>query len=134
MSERIAAHVGDDGIVAELGIDGCLQLGGANVAFIESLEDLAPFGSGNARPRFVFPAARVLKADVVGRDHVRCFIGGEDGGRIKGIAFRAVDQPLGQTLLTSGGLPMHIAGHLECDSWRGRNEAQMIIEDAAMAH
>ena len=134
LSERIAAHVGDDGIVAELGIDGCLQLGGANVAFIESLEDLAPFGSGNARPRFVFPAARVLKADVVGRDHVRCFIGGEDGGRIKGIAFRAVDQPLGQTLLTSGGLPMHIAGHLECDSWRGRNEAQMIIEDAAMAH
>ena len=134
LSERIAAHVGDDGIVAELGIDGCLQPGGANVAFIESLEGLAPFGSGNARPRFVFSAARVLKADVVGRDHVRCFIGGEDGGRIKGIAFRAVDQPLGQTLLTSGGLPMHIAGHLECDSWRGRNEAQMIIEDAAMAH
>ena len=131
LSERIAAHAGDDGIVAELGVDGCLQPGGANVEFIESLEHLAPFGAGNARPRFVFPAARVLKADIVGRDHVRCFIGGEDGGRIKGIAFRAADQPLGQALLSSGGLPLHIAGHLERDSWRGRDEAQMIIEDAA---
>jgi len=131
LSERIAAHAGDDGIVAVLGVDGCLQPGGANVEFIESLEHLAPFGAGNARPRFVFPAARVLKADIVGRDHVRCFIGGEDGGRIKGIAFRAADQPLGQALLSSGGLPLHIAGHLERDSWRGRDEAQMIIEDAA---
>ena len=49
------------------------------------------------------------------------------------IAFRAVDHPLGQALLASGGMPMHIAGHLERDSWRGRNEAQMIIEDAAKA-
>ena len=133
LSERIAENVGREGIVAELGIDGCLQPGGASVEFIESLEHLAPFGAGNARPRFVFPAARVLKADIVGRDHVRCFIGGEDGGRIKGIAFRAVDHPLGQALLASGGMPMHIAGHLERDSWRGRNEAQMIIEDAAKA-
>ena len=103
------------------------------MAFIESLEQLAPFGAGNARPRFVFPAARVLKADIVGRDHVRCFIGGEDGGRIKGIAFRSADQPLGQALLRSGGLPMHIAGHLERDSWRGRDEVQFLIEDAAKA-
>ena len=133
LSERIAENTGSTGIVAELGIDGCLQPGGASVDFIESLEQLAPFGAGNARPRFVFPAARVLKADVVGADHVRCFIGGEDGARIKGIAFRSADQPLGKSLLTSGGMPMHIAGHLERDSWRGRDEAQMIIEDAAKA-
>lgn len=131
LSERIAAHAGADGIVAELGVDGSLQPGAASVEFIESLEHLAPFGAGNARPRFVFPAVRVLKADVVGRDHVRCFLGGEDGARIKGIAFRSADQPLGQNLLSSGGMPMHIAGHLERDSWRGRDEAQMIIEDAA---
>ena len=133
LSERIAERAGIEGIVAELGVDGCLQPGGASVAFIESLEQLAPFGAGNARPRFVFPAARVLKADIVGRDHVRCFIGGEDGGRIKGIAFRSANQPLGQALLRSGGLPMHIAGHLERDSWRGRDEVQFLIEDAAKA-
>ncbi len=131
LAERIADNIGTDGIVSELGIDGTIQPGGASVDFIESLELLSPFGAGNARPRFVFPAARILKADVVGRDHVRCFIGGEDGARIKGIAFRAVEQPLGETLLASGGMPLHIAGHLQRDRWRGRDEAQLIIEDAA---
>ena len=129
LSERIAAENG--AIVAELGVDGCIQPGGASPDFIQSLERLAPFGAGNARPRFVFPAARVVKADLVGQDHVRCVIAGEDNGRIKGIAFRIVGQPLGDALLRSGGAPMHIAGHLERDTWRGRDEAQMIVEDAA---
>jgi single-stranded-DNA-specific exonuclease len=131
LAERIAENIGADGIVSELGIDGAIQPGGASVDFIQSLEQLSPFGAGNARPRFVFPAARVLKADVVGRDHVRCFIGGEDGARIKGIAFRVVGRPLGDALLSSGGMPLHIAGHLQRDRWQGRDESQLIIEDAA---
>lgn len=131
LAARIAADIGAGGIVAELGIDGSLQAAGATVDFIQSLERLAPFGAGNARPRFGFPAVRILKADVVGRDHVRCFIGGEGGARLKGIAFRAVDTPLGDMLLLSGGMPMHLAGHLLRDRWRGKDESQLVIEDAA---
>ncbi len=131
LAARIAGNIGPDGIVSELGIDGAIQPGGANVEFIESLEQLSPFGAGNARPRFAFPAVRILKADIVGRDHVRCFIGGEDGARLKGIAFRAVEQPLGKLLLSSGGMPLHIAGHLQRDRWQGRDEPQLIIEDVA---
>jgi single-stranded-DNA-specific exonuclease len=131
LSARIDADIGADGIVAELGIDGSLQAGAATVPFVESLEQLAPFGAGNARPRFVIPAVRVLKADVVGRDHVRCFLGGEDGTRLKGIAFRTVDTPLGDALLNSGGMPLHLAGHLMRDRWQGRDDVQLVIEDAA---
>jgi len=131
LSKRIVEDIGPEGIVAELGVDGNLQVSGATVAFIESLEQLAPFGAGNARPRFVMPAVRVMKADVVGQDHVRCFLVGEDGGRIKAIAFRVVDTPLGQALLNSGGVPLHLAGHLLRDRWRGRDESQLVIDDAA---
>ena len=67
----------------------------------------------------------------MGRDHVRCFIGGGGGARLKGIAFRAVDTPLGEILLRSGGMPMHLAGHLLRDRWRGKDESQLVIEDAA---
>ena len=51
--------------------------------------------------------------------------------RLKAIAFRVVDRPLGETLLNTGGLPLHIAGHLQIDRWQGRENAQLIIEDAA---
>ena len=131
LANRIAAEIGPGGIAAELGVDGSLQPAGATLAFLDALEQLAPFGAGNARPRFVFPAIRILKADVVGRDHVRCFIGGEHGGRIKGIAFRAVDTPLGDALLNSGGIPLHLAGPLQRNRWQGREEPQLIIDDAA---
>jgi single-stranded-DNA-specific exonuclease len=62
---------------------------------------------------------------------VRCFLKGQDGMRLKAIAFRVVDRALGETLLNTGGLPLHIAGHLQIDRWQGRENAQLIIEDAA---
>ncbi len=76
---------------------------------------------------------RIGKADIVGGDHVRCFLTGEDGGRLKAIAFRAADRPLGQLLLQSAGLPVHIAGQVRVDRWQGRESVQLIIDDAAAA-
>jgi single-stranded-DNA-specific exonuclease len=34
-------------------------------------------------------------------------------------------------LLKTGGAPLHLAGHLRADSWQGRNEVQLLIDDAA---
>ena len=122
----------DEGTLApELSVDGAIQPGAATVDFLAKLERLAPFGAGNARPRFIFPNVSIQKADVVGMNHVRCFLKGQDGMRLKAIAFRVVDRPLGETLLNTGGLPLHIAGHLQIDRWQGRENAQLIIEDAA---
>jgi single-stranded-DNA-specific exonuclease len=95
------------------------------------IEQIGPFGVGNAEPRFAFPAARIAKADVVGEDHVRCFLTGDGGGRLKAIAFRCVGTPLGQALLQARGGVLHLAGHLRADEWRGQGEVQLVIEDAA---
>ena len=129
--EWISSKGGLDGVVAELRIDGAIQPGAANVEFISKLESLSPFGAGNARPRFVLPNVSVQKADVVGQHHVRCFLKGQDGVRLQAIAFRAVDRPLGAVLLNTNGLPIHIAGHLQVNRWQGRENSQLIIEDAA---
>lgn len=128
---RVVADVGSGAPQPELGLDGAIQPGGATVEFIQSLEKLSPFGAGNARPRFALPAVRVAKADIVGNDHVRCFLVGEDGARLNGIAFRCVDRPLGQRLLNSNGVPLHFAGHIEINRWRGTETPQLIIDDAA---
>ena len=91
------------------------------------------FGTGNAQPRFALSAVRILKADVVGQGHIRVIMGADDGSRLKGIAFRAADGPVGATLLQARGLPLHVAGGLRRDRWQGRDDVQMFIDDVASA-
>ena len=131
MNERVAQDVASNAVVPTLRIDGAMALSGVKPEFVAALEKLAPFGSGNAEPRFAFTSVRVAKADVVGANHVRCFLTDSSGGRLKAIAFRSVGEPLGDALLDKTGLGLQLAGKLRPDNWQGRNDVQFIIDDAA---
>jgi len=131
--ERAVAALGQNAPAPRLQIDGVLAPGGVIRDFADLLEAAAPFGQGNPAPRFVVPDLTVGKADVVGKNHVRCFFSGRDGGRVQGIAFRSADSALGRALLDSYGEPLHIAGRLRADDWQGRQRVQLMIEDAAWA-
>jgi single-stranded-DNA-specific exonuclease len=116
-----------------LSIDGCLTCNGATVPMAEIIEKLGPFGSGNPEPRFALTGARIVMADLVGANHVRCILTDTGGGRVKAIAFRAADTPLGQCLLKSGGTPLSLAGRVKLDRWNGEVRVQFQIEDAILA-
>ena len=130
---RFAKIIAENDIRPTMTVDGGMHAMGATVDLITALEKLGPFGAGNAEPRFVFPECRVVKSDVVGADHVRCILSGSNGkGRLKAIAFRSLDNDMGQTLLKHGGRPLHILGHLRRDSWQGREGVQLMIDDVAL--
>ncbi len=131
LDARLAETVGQVRQRVGLDFDGALTPGGVTGAFFELIERVGPFGQGNPSPRFAFPATRIKFAKIVGEAHVRCALESEDGGRIDGIAFRAVGQPLGDLLLGANGLPIHIAGLLKRSTWGGRDKIELIIEDAA---
>ena len=131
LSSHIERQVGAGGVVRRLRIDAAVQPAGATPDLALDLARLAPFGAGNPEPRFVLPAVRIAKADVVGENHVRCFLAGEGGGRLKAISFRSLGEPHGDAILRTNGLPLHIAGHIRLDRWQGREDAQLIIEDVA---
>ncbi len=114
-----------------LAIDGGLACGGATVTLAETIERLGPFGSGNPEPRFALTGVRVLKADLVGTSHVRCILSDNSGVRVKAIAFRAIETPLGQLLMQSGGTPIALAGKVKLDRWNGEARVQFQIDDAA---
>ena len=134
LAARVAAEAGVNGLVPELGVDGALMPAAATPEFVTLLERLAPFGAGNAEPRFALPALRVMRADLVGNAHVRVILGEATGGqRLKAIAFRSLDTELGRALLAGRGQAFHLAGHLRADTWNGRNEVQLLIDDAAAA-
>jgi single-stranded-DNA-specific exonuclease len=114
-----------------LGLDGALQPSAVSPELIRQLERCGPFGTGVAEPRFALPAARVVRADVVGQTHLRCVLSGPDGGRLKGIAFRAMESGLGEALRQRAGGAVHLVGKLRPDHWTGPEAVQFIIEDAA---
>jgi single-stranded-DNA-specific exonuclease len=124
----VAQAVGD---VAHLDIDASLVASGATSDLMDLIERVSPFGQGNAEARFALPAHRVKFGKIIAGAHVRVILEGGDGSRVDGVAFRAAGQPLGDLLMSAGGMPLHVAGHLRKDTWGGRERIEMQIEDAA---
>lgn len=134
LARRLAAQVAAAGAAGGLALDGILAAGAATPELFDQIQLAGPFGAGNPEPRFGFPNAKVVNAAIAGADHVRCVIVTGDGRRLPGIAFRSAGTPLGQALLAgprSG--PLHIAGKLRADSWRGVRRVQLHVEDAAIS-
>ncbi|SDF76072.1 exonuclease RecJ [Limimonas halophila] len=131
LTERLSSALAASGYVPSMSLDGTVRPRGATLDTVRALEDLGPYGTGNPEPRFAVADARVVGADVVGGNHVRCTLTDETGARLKAIAFRAVDEPVGQALLNTRGGTVHVAGKLRLDRWAGRNGVQLIVDDVA---
>jgi len=134
LAERARAALGQDALVPELRIDGMLATAAATPELLALVDRLGPFGTGNPEPRFALANLRVVKAEVAGGEHVRCILAdGAGAGRIKGVAFRSLESELGPALLNGQGRGFHVAGHLRPDNWQGREEVQLVLDDAAPA-
>lgn len=131
LAAELAPSAGRARAEASLEIDGALTPRAVADELMGLIERAGPYGQGNPQPRFAFPSHRVKFAKVVGGAHVRLVLEAGDGSRIEAIAFRAADQPLGALLQETGGMPLHVAGHLRRDTWGGRNRIELVIEDAA---
>jgi len=138
---HLITHVQDEvrrqlkgGVVAPvLSLDGALAPSAVTTDLIAELDCMAPFGAGNDEPRFAIVDAQVVKATIVGSGHVSCILTGRSGGRLKAIAFNSADSELGLLLLRAEGGRVHLAGTIRADTWQGRTQAQLIIDDAAPA-
>jgi single-stranded-DNA-specific exonuclease len=132
LAERLGDGIEREPAMPELAIDGALSAAGAVAGLIEHVEALAPFGAANPEPRFAFPGLQVAHVEPVGSGHLRATLADPLGpARLKAIAFRVGDGPLGQFLAASRGRAIHVAGHLRRDDYRGGNAVQLIIDDAA---
>jgi single-stranded-DNA-specific exonuclease len=115
----------------DLTLDGALQVGGCSVGLARRLAMLAPYGRGNPEPRFAIADARPWRVRQIGDNHLDCWLQDAAGGRVRAVAFRALDRPLGQALLAASGVPMHFAGRIKLDRWQGELRVTFQIEDAA---
>ena len=128
--EYVRDRLGDEDITPIIELDGQLDLAGATVSLADKLALLEPYGAGNSEPRLLLRRVRINKPSIVGSGHIRCFLGGDNGGSLKAMAFRIADTELGKTLLNPSGCLFDVVGILRKDNWQGRNSVQFMIEDA----
>ena len=136
--DRIQAEFPEGLPKRESKIDGILSVGGVQLDLIEDLEKIGPYGMGNAEPQFVLNNVQIVKADVVGQDHLRCIIRGAGGDKngmasLTAMSFRSVQTTLGDFLRNAvGGPSIKLLGKIKINDFRGSRTPQMIIEDAAV--
>ncbi|MFL6845732.1 MAG: single-stranded-DNA-specific exonuclease RecJ [Allosphingosinicella sp.] len=134
LDERLAADVARSRDDRALLLDAVLAPGGICPGLCDALEAGGPYGAGWPAPRVAAGPVKVIKAEVVGSGHLRLIVAGDDGKRVKAIAFRMADGPLGEAMLAA---PPHrklwIAGRVRKDEWGDRIGAELHLEDAAWA-
>ncbi|MDZ3833281.1 MAG: single-stranded-DNA-specific exonuclease RecJ [Sphingopyxis sp.] len=134
LNERLAADVerasGDKALL----IDAVLAPRGISPLWCEAIESAGPYGAGWPAPRVATGPVRIVESGIVGTDHVRLIVAGDDGARFKAIAFRSAETDLGQALLHArGNRKLWLAGRAKRDDWGSRPAAELHLEDAAWA-
>src|SRR5947207_2899329 len=130
--ERLGDGFASERLVPELAIHGALAVAATQSGVLEHVAALAPFGAANPEPRFAFSGVQVAFVEPVGTGHLRCTLADPIGpARLKAIAFRVAETPLGEFLAASRGRAIHLAGHLRRDDYRGGDAVQLMIDDAA---
>lgn len=107
--------------------DGIITVSSINIALWKQLQCLEPFGPGNLEPRFIISRVKVVKPEIIGESHIRCFIADTDK-TIRAMAFRAVGTGLEKALMQNSLIT--ILGKISVNYWRGNENVQFLIEDA----
>lgn len=133
LHERLGGDVGRAQGGVALSCDAALSPRGVCVDLAETLDGAGPYGHGWPAPRIAAGPWTVVKCDVVGGAHVRVILIGADGARLKAMAFRHADTPLGAALAGTSGRAIYIAGRVQRDDWGREPAAELHIDDIAYA-
>ncbi|MEM6857884.1 MAG: single-stranded-DNA-specific exonuclease RecJ [Pseudomonadota bacterium] len=134
LDQRLSRDVEKAMLSQSMKLDLALAPGGLTPQLVTTLEAAGPYGVGWPAPRVAVGPVRIVKADIVGKDHLRLIASGADRQSFKAIAFRAAQTDMAQTLLhRSQGRQFHLAGRVKLDDWGPRPAAELHLEDAAFA-
>ena len=134
LDARLATDVANASGAKALLIDAIVAPRGLNPIFVDAMEAAGPYGMGWPGPRVVTGPLRIIKCDIVGKDHVRAIVAGDDGQSFKAMAFRQGETVLGQTMLHADrGRRYWLAGRAKVDDWGATPKAELHVDDIAFA-
>ena len=133
LDARLGSQVAAAREARALHLDAALSPRGVCVELCDALEEAGPYGQGWSHPRVAAGPFTLVKCDLVGENHVRAILAGSDGARLKAMAFRAADTPLGLALFAAGRRAFYVAGRARRDDWGRTPAAELHLDDMAWA-
>lgn len=132
LAETLAEQTAQARLEQVFRLDGRVSAAGVTASFAQGLEAAGPFGNGNPEPRFVLADVRIMDLRILKERHIALTVRDGMGRPARCIVFGCVGEPLGDFLQAAqDGRPIHLAGRVKPDDWRGGNCGQFQVEDAA---
>ena len=115
----------EEDLTPSLELDTSLPHEAVSLDTVNTINGLAPFGSGNEAPKFMVPNCRIERATAVGRgQHLKLSL--DAGGR----KCDAIWWRKGELVYELGtGERVDVACALEENIWNGRTQLQLVLED-----
>ncbi len=113
-------------------IDTIIAPSALNEEFYEQVNKLAPYGSGNAEPKFVIENIKVISANIVGNNHIKLIMSGKDGFVFKGFVWNGRNSPLEPFLNKKNKKLINIAGKMRLNEWQGKKNIEFIVDDVSV--
>lgn len=131
MNDRAKQEFGQDEPTIERDVAGPLAAGAADLALLDWLDRLGPFGTGFPEPSFLLKRVKIDGLRSMGGDGAhRSMRILDQTGSLKGVAFRVAGTPLAEALdLVADGRPMDMLGKISRNEYQGRVSVQFILED-----
>lgn len=103
-----------------------------NQDFLAGIEQLEPFGCGNAEPLIKIDNLFVLRANIVSQRHITCLFSSSSILRnrsFSAIALNAVDTDLGEILLSNSSRSFSAILNLKVGNWKNKLQPKLSIFD-----
>ena len=72
---------------------------------------------------------KVIKSNVVGENHIKLLLSGDDGSVFSGFAPNSINTPLEPFLTMNKKKKINVAGKMTLNVWQGKKKVEFMIED-----
>lgn len=121
------AAISDELLVPRLRIESRIALSAVNSELVRIVHLFEPFGQENPAPVFSVESLELRDAVVLGaqQQHLKLILADRDGRSITGLFWKSAVLLPQLTI----GARYHVAGRLELNEWRGKQQVQFIVSD-----
>lgn len=132
LEERLAEYgentISEEMLIPELVVDARVSPETMNLATLDEISRLEPFGAGNRKPVFVTEGLRLRFEPTVMKDkHLKLYLESDGGQRFEAVWWDGVEKGKGRTL--NQGSRIELAYTAEANNWQGNTRLQLVVED-----